>query len=71
MKASKLIEELTELVKKAGDVEVDINNSHGSYSKIFGVKLAMWTDSKRKLHKVIEIMHTDSYDPSESIVEEK
>ncbi len=71
MKATKLIADLTELVKKAGDVEVDINNSHGSYSKILGVKLAMWTDRERKLHKVIEIMHKDEYDPSESIIEEK
>jgi hypothetical protein len=40
MKATKLISELTQLVKKAGDVEVDINNSHGTYSKILGLKIA-------------------------------
>ena len=72
MKVTELIEDLKILVEKAGDdIEVDINNSHGTYSKIKSVKLSMWTDKQRKLHKVIEIIHDCTYNPNDSIVENK
>ena len=68
MKATELIGKLTTFVEKVGDIDVDINNSHGTYSKIDDVKIAMWTDKERRLHKVIEIISGGKYDTSETIV---
>ena len=63
MKASLLIKNLEMFLEKVeDDIEVDLNDTHGTYEKITGVRLAMWTDAEGKLHKSIELMHDGSYD---------
>lgn len=69
MKASKLIERLNFFVEKYGDLDVDLNDSRGTYEKIVDIKSTTWIDCRRNKHSVIELIHDGTYDPDDSLVD--
>ena len=71
MKATDLINKIHIFVYTFGDVEIDLNNTNGTYEKITGVGHNSWVDNERKHHNVIELDHDGSYDSDDSIVKQQ
>ena len=71
MKASEIIKFLETVVEKHGDVTVDLNDEHGRYENIVGMKVQSWVDNKDRSHKVVTFIHDGSYDSEDSYVIDK
>ena len=69
MKLGELADTCNELVKAFGrDINVDCNDTNGTYTDVLGLSYQAWTDSDGKRHETIAIMHKD-YNNSNSLIE--
>lgn len=58
---------IKKLQKYPKDMNVDCNDTHGTYSTIKGIKKQKWEEGETK-HECVTILH-DKYDKQESVVE--